>query len=342
MDPHLIELPRKIIVGKKVIRKVSEVCSDLGISGSALVLTGPTTQKYADDMLKRLKMEHHKEIVHSASEEEVRRIESLAKRFDVVLCVGGGKVIDIGKIVAFRKNIPFLSIPTAPSHDGIASERVSIKDGVGNKHSIEGRPPIAIVSDIKILRNAPYRLIASGCADIISNRTAVNDWRLGKHKGEYFSEYAVDLALHASEIVIRSGDQIRRRDERGIRNLVEAIITSGISMSMAKSSRPASGAEHMFSHALDMLGSSALHGEQCGVGSILMAYLQGDDWQKIKKALESVSAPTTIKHLGITEEMAIEALLKARKIRKRYTVLDTIRFNKDKAFEVLRKTGVVE
>ncbi len=340
MEPHTIELPRKIVVGNKVIRKVQELCDEFGIKGSALVLTGPHTQVFADDMAKRLNMDYHKEIVYEGSKEELSRIESLARKFDVVLCVGGGKVIDIGKMVAHRKDVPFFSIPTAPSHDGIASERVSLKDIDGHKHSMLARPPLAIVADIKILKNAPYRLIAAGCADIISNRTAVNDWRLGKHKGEYFSEFAVDLALHAAEIVIRSAELIRKRKERGIRNLVEAIITSGISMSMAKTSRPASGAEHMFSHVLDTLGSKALHGEQCGVGSIIMAYLQGDDWEKIRDALKSVSAPVTLKELGITEEMALEALMSARKIRKRYTVLDHIKFNRKTAEEALRATGV--
>ncbi len=342
MDPHLIELPRKILVGKGVIKKVQSICDDLGIDGSALILTGPHTQKFADKMIKHIEMDYHKEIIESLSKHTIKRMESLAKRFNIVLSVGGGRVIDTGKLVALRSDIPFISIPTAPSHDGIASERVSIKEGNGKPHSIAGKPPIAIIADIKILRNAPYRLIASGCADIISNRTAVNDWRLGKHKGEYFSEFAVDLALHAAEMVIRSAELIRKRKEKGIRNLVKAIITSGISMSMAHSSRPASGAEHMFSHALDLLGSPALHGEQCGVGSIVMAYLQGDDWEKIRDALKSVGAPVSAKELGITKEMAIEALLKARKIRKRYTILNHIRFNRAKAVEALKATGVID
>ena len=339
MDPHVIELPRKIVVGKKVIRDVGKVCRELGISGNALVLTGTNTERFARDMEKKLGMNYQENVVREASSSEAERIGKSAEGFDVVLCVGGGKVIDVGKLVSFRLSLPFVSVPTAPSHDGIASERVSIKNGDA-KHSLACRPPIAIVADIGIMKKAPYRLIASGCADIISNRTAVNDWRLGKHKGEYFSEFAVDLSLHASEIVIRSANLIRKRKERGIRNLVEAIITSGISMSMAKSSRPASGAEHMFSHALDMMGSTALHGEQCGIGSIIMSYLQGDDWESIRDVLRSVGAPTTLREIGVSEETALEALLKARKIRKRYTILDHIRLDRRKAVEALRVTGV--
>ncbi len=347
MDPHRIELPRIIISGKGVIGKTLEVCRDLGID-RPLVLMDVNTKGIAGDpvMGNVSPLSPASEIVKASTQEEVDRILSVQKGFGSVIGVGGGVVIDVGKMVAFKSRKPFISVPTAPSHDGIASERASLTDG-GMKVSLRAEPPAAIIADTSILMNAPYRLIASGCADLISNITSVEDWKLGRKRGEYYSEYAANLAMMSAEIVMKSARMIRNREERGIRNLVEAIITSSISMSMAKSSRPASGSEHAFSHAMEMILSERnlphpLHGEQVGVGSILMSYHQGGDWKGIRDALRSVGAPTTAGELGVEPSVMIESLLKARDIRERHTILHEKPLTEKSARMLAIKTGVAE
>jgi len=342
MEPHVVDLPRKIILGRDVIEKLNPVCRELGLSGRALVLSDTVTRRVAGDRVNEtLDSGIDSEIceVSSADYSEIAKLEADYSGVDFVVSVGGGRVIDIGKLFAFEKSVPFISVPTAPSHDGITSERVSItKDD--KRHSVKGRPPIAIIADIGVLMKAPRRLIASGCADVISNYTAVRDWELGKEKGEYFSEYAARLSLMSAEIVIASADSISRLEERGIRNLMEALVTSGIAMSLVHSSRPASGSEHMFSHALDEIRSGGLHGEQCGLGAILMACHQGNDWERIKESLSVIGAPTTAKELGAEEEAIIKALLEAKNIRNRYTILDPKPLDAEKARELCIKTGV--
>jgi glycerol-1-phosphate dehydrogenase [NAD(P)+] len=351
MDPHSIELPRNILVGNDVLDRVSDVCRELKISGKPLVLTGEHTRKVAGEKVAKSLTESEPdtcmEIVSEASKAEVERIKgSIPMGLCVVVSVGGGKVIDVGKLLAYQIKIPFISVPTAPSHDGVASNRVSLKDGVVF-HSLRARSPVAIIADISILSSAPPRLIASGGADVISNYTAVQDWRLAKEKGEYYSEYAAALSLLSSEIVLSSAEMIMRKEERGIRNLVEALISSSISMSLVQSSRPASGSEHLFSHALDQLKSEkgankSLHGEQCGVGSIISAYLQGQDWERIRRGLKTLGAPTTAGELGIGREMLIEALVRARDVRERYTILNEKPLDREKAEEACRATGVID
>jgi glycerol-1-phosphate dehydrogenase [NAD(P)+] len=115
-------------------------------------------------------------------------------------------------------------------------------------------------------------------------------------------------------------------------------------MSIAGSSRPASGAEHLFSHQLDRLApGTALHGHQVGIGSIITAYLQGGDqgeWHDVRDALESIGAPTTAAEIDIDDETIIEALTTANQIRDRYTVLgDGI--SEAAAREAAHVTGVV-
>jgi len=102
-------------------------------------------------------------------------------------------------------------------------------------------------------------------------------------------------------------------------------VASGVAMSIAGSSRPASGSEHKFSHALDEIAPKpALHGEQCGVGTIMMMYLHGGNWQEVRNALKIIGAPVNAQELGIKEEYIIKALLHAHEIRpERYTILGT-------------------
>ncbi len=342
MDPHFIELPRVVLVGNGVIGKIPEITRELKLSGKPLILTGPTTKGIAGEKVQALfsNIRPDMEIVQEASYSEVGRIRDKISDIGFVIGVGGGKVIDTGKLFAFKEEIPFISVPTAPSHDGIASDRVSVKDKEF-KYSLRAKPPAAIIADIGVLASAPYRLIASGCADIISNYTAVFDWKLGRKKGEYYSEYAAALSLLSAEIVLRSVDIIKEKQERGIRNLVEALVSSGISMSLVGSSRPSSGAEHMFSHVLDSMDSKALHGEQCGIGSIFTAFLQGQDWRRIRNSLFEIGAPVTAKDLGITEDQFAAAMLNANKIRKRYTILDEKDLDKNRIIDIARTTGIL-
>ena len=131
--------------------------------------------------------------------------------------------------------------------------------------------------------------------------------------------------------------------EPSARIVMKSLFSGGMAISIAGSSRPASGSEHLFSHALDkILDKPALHGEQCGIGTIMMMYLHGGDWRVIKNALESVQAPTTAAEVGISEEEIIDALVMANKLRpERYTILGDNGISREAAYELAYKTEVI-
>lgn len=337
MEAHYMELPRNILVGTDVLDRLPGLTKGMG---NPLVLTGNTTRKIAGDRILGMYEKASLGLVKEGNYREVRALEDDHTGTDFVICAGGGKVIDVGKMVAYDMKIPFISVPTTLSHDGIASDRASITHRK-TKHSIKAKPPVSIAADLEILGDSPYRMIASGCADVVSNISSVFDWKLGRDRGEYYADYSAELALLSAQHVMDSAEKIRKRDPEGIRNLVEAIISSGISMSLAGSSRPASGSEHMFSHALDSLGSPALHGEQCGAGTIITTYLQGQDWKKVKSVLKTLGAPVTVKELGVSREKVVRALLSARKIRDRYTILEKEPLTEKTAQEALSGTGLI-
>lgn len=114
-------------------------------------------------------------------------------------------------------------------------------------------------------------------------------------------------------------------------------------MSIAGSSRPCSGSEHLFSHALDQLVEcKAMHGEKCGVGSILTAYLQGANWRRIRNTLRGIGAPTTAKQLGLKDDDVVTALELAAKVRpERYTILHKLNLSFDACKKAAKNTEVI-
>jgi len=348
MNPRKIELPREIHTGPGVIKNTGIICKDLRFKGNVMVVTGYKTFNIAaKDVIRSLELEGFKAEhikVKEASMESVMMVKENLDNISLVLGVGGGKVIDVAKMAATLAGISFISVPTAASHDGIASPRASIRDGEKGSVSMKATSPMGVIADTDIIIKAPFRLLASGCADIVSNYTAILDWKLAHRLlNERYSESAAALSLMTAKMIIKSADAIKEGLERSARLVVKSLISSGIAISIAGSSRPASGSEHKFSHALDSIAPKpALHGEQCGVGTIMMMHLHGGDWKFIKDALKKMHAPTTAYELGIEPEYIIEALTKAHTIRKeRYTILGDRGLTREAAEKLAKKTEVI-
>jgi len=345
---HLMQLPREVLLGENLRGEVVNVARRVGLEGKALVLYGPKTREIAGREVE-LSLGEHFEVtgltVKGATMREVQRTVDTIHDEEIrwLVAVGGGSIIDVAKLASFKTGVPFVSFPTTASHDGIASANASIKDS-GVKTSIKAIPPVAVIADVKVIKTAPYRYLAAGVGDIISNLTAVRDWQLAhKIKGEYYSEYAASLSLMSAKMVIRNADIIRLGNEESVRKVVKGLISGGVAMSIAGSSRPASGAEHLFSHALDAIAPKpALHGEQVGVGTIIMAYLHGLKWERVRETLKRVGAPTNAYELGIDPELIVEALTIAHKIRPgRYTILGRDGLTREAAEKAAKITGVI-
>ena len=154
--------------------------------------------------------------------------------------------------------------------------------------------------------------------------------------------YSADLAMMSAKIVM---DNSGMYSKKGLdaRVIVEALISAGVASCIAGSSRPCSGAEHLFSHALDKIApGKGLHGEKCGIGSIMMAKLQGQDWKKIVKTLKEVGAPTAAKQIGVKKNEVINALMIAQGLRpERYTILKEIEMTESKAMNLAKSTNVI-
>jgi len=322
-----MQLPRDVVIGHDVFGQLPSVCEDLKLGNSALLISGKGTMRLAGNNVLKILNNHYTVKPFLADEISlpvIKKAEKAAAGMDFLVGVGGGRVIDTAKIVSYNLDLQFISVPTAASHDGIASSRASVPTVEGHA-SLDAQPPIAIVADTGIIASAPHRLLAAGCADVISNYTAILDWELAHRvKGEPMSEYAVALSKMTAEILVKNSHLIKPHQEQSAWFVTKALVSSGVAMSIAGSSRPASGGEHKFSHALDKLApGKALHGESCGIGTIISMYLHGGDWRSIRASLKSIGAPVTPAEVGIDDAIAVEALLMAKTIRpERFTILD--------------------
>jgi glycerol-1-phosphate dehydrogenase [NAD(P)+] len=346
---HVMELPRKVVVGEGIVRDMGDILQELEIGRNALVIWGQNVKRIIGDQLleslgkKRFNVNW--EIVSASTFQEVERISKLSKktRASFLIGAGGGRSIDIAKLASFNSKIPFVSVPTSASHDGISSPFASVK-GLNRPYSVVAKPPIAIIADTSLISKAPFQLLVSGCGDLVSKRTAVRDWELSHERtGEYFGGYSANLALLSADLVIDNASSISSQAEDAVRVVVEALISAGVAAGIAGSSRPCSGSEHLFSHAMDIVApGKGTHGQKCGIGTIMMAKLHGLDYMQIKDALDLMGCPTKASQIGVTEEEVVKSLLLAREIRKeRYTILNEANLTTETASSLARDVGLL-
>lgn len=348
-----MQLPRKVIIGNKILNNTLEYIKETTLKNEKIVfITGENVkrkinQQIEDNFIKK-QIEYQWVLAGDASFQSVEDIEKEIKneKIEIIVGIGGGRCIDIGKMTANNLKKPFVSIPTSASHDGISSPFVSLRGGK-KPYSIKVETPIGIVADLEIISNAPYRLIASGCGDLIAKITAIKDWELARDDvNEYFGEYAANLSYLSAKMILNISNNIteyKKIDKKITRTIVEGLISSGVAAGIAGSSRPCSGSEHLFSHALEYITNSkcGLHGERVGIGTIIMAKLHNLDWKDIKRSLEIIGAPTTAKEIKADKDELIDAFFLAGKIRpERYTILNKVKLDRNQIKNVIEEVGI--
>ena len=342
-----MELPRLIEIGEKNINDFGKFLISLNKPKKVSLIAGTNVQKILKKTIeKSLKLKKIEFIWHTSIDNQIKSLNQIQKdvkkdNSDLIVGIGGGRSVDTAKLISYNLGKPFVSLPTAASHDGMASPFVSVKSD--KPHSIVATAPMGVFVDIDIIKKAPAKLLASGCGDLIANIIAVKDWQLGhKKKKEYYGRYAANLALMSAKIVMENSSEFAKKG-LDARVIVEGLISAGVASCIAGSSRPCSGAEHLVSHALDKLAPGiGLHGEKCGLGSIMIAKLQGQDWKKIVKTLKDVGAPTTAKQIGLKPDVIVKALMIAQDLRpERYTILKEIKMTEKRALNLAKSTGII-
>ena len=254
------------------------------------------------------------------------------RKFDACIGIGGGKSIDVAKYISIKTNIPWISFPTALSNDGIFHSRTSFNPDKNN--TLEAKLPKAVVIDIDLIASSPYRLNASGAGDVISNLSAVEDWRIADSANkEKFNNVVAKISESSVEKIKQNIDEIKNWTYEGAEALLKALMMSATAMNSWSSSRPCSGSEHNISHT--MKNSGLMHGEEVAMATILTTHLQGNDSDSIIELNRELKLPTKI-----TNEM-VSLLQNAKNIRERYTILNEIDINEENVLDIIKDSGIL-
>lgn len=222
-------------------------------------------------------------VTQASFEQAAALLAALPAHCQAIIGLGGGKALDTAKYVAFLARLPYFALPTSLSNDGICSPQSSLTLD-GKRKSLAAALPYAMVIDTEICLRAPDMLWWSGIGDLVSKVTAIADWKLAFHaNGTPVNDFAALL----SDATVFQFLARPERDLEGVGLLGTSLMLNGIAMEICGSSRPASGSEHLISHALDAISARPrLHGLQVGVATYLVSLLQRQGTERIAHVLD--------------------------------------------------------
>lgn len=307
---------KDIIIESEAIKKLSMIMEKEGFK-NITIICDENTYAAAGEEIKEIipkgKFINLKSENLHANEIAVQKVyECLSVENDVLIALGSGTIHDITRYVAYNKDIPFISVPTAASVDGFVST-VAAMTWRGYKKTFTAVSPIYVVADTDIFKEAPYRLTASGVSDLIGKYTALVDWKISSIViGEYICNKVCNMEIDAVNKLCECVDDLVLGKLEAYEQLMYALILSGLAMQIIGNSRPASGAEHHMSHLWEMevinKHLDAYHGEKVSVGLILVM----EEYKKIKKSIENGRCRVK-KYYGLEEDM-LKEVFKSREM----------------------------
>lgn len=329
------KLPLCMIVEEGVVERVDEVISlhvpKLDKQG-VIIVTDKIIQGLYPKQIEKMAERFDRVKVYLVEEGSFQNAVELAryiciKGYSLVIGFGGGKVLDMAKYASFVSKTKYFAVPTVLSHDGLVSPIAVLSFEGDRRKSFGCQIPTGIIVDINIILNAPEDLLKSGIGDTVSNYTALYDWKLDcRNQGKAENDFAYLLSDMSFNSLLYN-DEKSLKSKNFIKMLTQALVLSGLAMEIAGNSRPCSGSEHLFSHALDEHYKEIRisHGMAVAMGSIGACYLQKRDYKILMDYLETYGININPMNWGITKEIFIDAWMKAKDTRKdRYTILNEV------------------
>lgn len=286
---HYIE-PRQVVYADDAIARLPEVCSSAADGKNVVVLMDARTRIAAGievvESLEQTGWTVRQVLVEDPAEGVSPTCDDITKdsllehigRADLLLPVGSGTINDLGKWLSCEVSVPYVCFATAASMNGYASSNIAATIQ-GLKSLLPGKPPVAVITSPSVISKAPDRMTGSGLGDVLAKSVSSADWYLNHLLfDDYYCRNSVNLIAQIEPLYLEHPQDIRDKQPAAIAALFQALLLTGAAMTMAETSAPASGAEHLISHSLDMLCSidgreHDLHGRQVGVATILAAEL---------------------------------------------------------------------
>lgn len=225
----------------------------------------------------------------------------------VIVSLGSGGVTDVAKYARHLtgRRLPFVSVPTAASVTAFTSAlSVLLVDGA--KRTLPSAPPEVVVCDLPTLCEAPVAMTCAGFGDVLARSVSYGDWYLAAELGmaDGFSHVPGRMLAACEQIMLGLAEGVATRQPAAVKAVMEAVLLSGMAMSVVGQTSPLSGWEHVISHFLDMTAHHdgrrpALHGEQVGVATLLAARAYEQAWPQLD--LDALSAELTDDRVAVGE-----------------------------------------
>lgn len=283
---HKTEGLKHIAVGAGVINTLPDVLKKLGVKKPFIVTDHNeyiAAGKKTEELLKNAGIPYSIHIIPEKNGKRIAPAEfatgSIVLNFDAscdaILCVGSGVMNDLCKVVSAVTGKPSIVVGTAPSMDGYASDNSAMEVN-DIKLSLKEVIPAALILDVDIMANAPMHMLHAGLGDMIGKFSALCEWKIAKIViDEQYCQETANLVKVSLDKIISGSYGVKERNKDSIQSIAEGLILSGIAMAFVGHSRPASGLDHYFSHAWEMMAISRgkecdLHGIQVGIGTLLV------------------------------------------------------------------------
>lgn len=332
MSSGYIAIPTILKVGPGTLKRLGDYLAAAGMNNAVIYFGNGLIDMFGYQVMdsladKGIKVLEYRELDSVKIEDIIELAFNIDSKTQVIVGIGGGKVIDAAKYASYLKKLPFISIPTSSSSDGFSSASASLIVN-GRRTSVPAKMAYGIVVDTNIIRSAPEKFLYSGIGDMVSKITAIYDWVYEAKLGySTLDDFAVMIAKKAVNSFVRTPFSDIHED-LFLKELLDSLAMSGIANEIAGGSAPTSGSEHLISHALDkMLEQPQLHGIQVGIATYLMALVQDHRYVRIHKILTDTGFFDYVETLNLNVENYEKAIDMAPTIKPhRHTYLHEERY----------------
>lgn len=330
-------------IGPGKIKEVQQTLEESNISGNILYISDYYVDSLYGSIIRPQMAEVGDVKEQKVENNTISYAMNIAERviatdIDCIVAMGGGKTLDIGKYAAFVSKRPFLSIPTTMAHDGIVSPIAVLKRQDGKPKSLGCAMPSMMIMDTELIASCPSQLIKAGIGDTISNYMALKDWDFAVSRGQdEMNGYAYMMSKSSLDALMKT--QFENICPEFLDVLANSLVMSGIAMDYAGSSRPVSGSEHLFSHALDYFCEKQnLHGFNVALGTVAVLKIIGEDPTEVVGYLKKFQVDINPEHMEISEDTFVYCMQHATEMRNnRYTYLNEADLNEDKLRKIYKE-----
>lgn len=347
MAGNYIAIPTLLKVGKGAMDNLGSYLQQSNFNNVVIYFGNGLIDMFGNDIIKNLRKDNinildYMELDTVKIDDIIKLAFDIDSKAQVIIGIGGGKVIDAAKYASYLRKLPFISIPTSASSDGFSSASASLI--VNNRRtSVPARMAYGIVVDTDIIKSAPEKFIYSGIGDMVSKITALYDWVYESQLGySELNDFAVMIAKKAVNSFVRTPFETIQ-DDLFLRELVDSLAMSGIANEIAGGSTPTSGSEHLISHALDkMLETPQLHGIQVGIATYLMSRVQNHRYVRVNAIFEKTGFWNYVSTLELNREDYERAIDMAASIKPhRHTYLHEEKY-REMAKKILKEDEVLK